>query len=105
MRFWVEVPRENCTEAHLCNLKHKRQTLYDFQNDCHRFSLWHNGKETEVQCYSHIDVFFDDETIPEDVKYNIQKKIYELIDTNEPRWTLPKGAQEIADAYCAENFD
>ena len=90
--------------SYLYSLKHKRQTLSDFQNDCHRFSLWHNGSETEVQCYGHVSVFFDDDTISEDVKYEIQKKVYELIDENEHRWAVPKGAQEIADAYCAEEF-
>lgn len=104
MRFWVRIPQKNCTVAYLCKLKHKRQTLFDFHNDCHRFSLWLNGNITEVQCYGLIDVFFDDETIPIDVKCEVQKKVWELIDENCHRWTIPKGAQEIADAYCAENF-
>jgi hypothetical protein len=91
--------------AYLCNLKHKRQTLIDFQHDCHRFSLWLNGKEIEAKCYGLVDVVFDDETIPYDIKCEVQKKIWELIDTSENRWTVPKFAQEIADAYCAENFN
>lgn len=103
MRFWVYTLNSTPPLAYLCNLKHKRQTLADFQNDCHRFSLWFNGKETEVQCYGLVDVFFD-KSIPGGVMTEVQKKVYELIDENEARWTVPKGAQEIADAYCAEEF-
>lgn len=104
MKFYAKANYEGVEVVHLCTLKHKRQTLADFNNGCHRFSLWFNGKETEVQCYGLVDVFFDDETIPDDVKCEIQKKVWELIDENEHRWTVPKRAQEIADAYCAENF-
>lgn len=104
MRFLVEIPRENCTEAHLCNIKHKKQTLADFQNDCHRFSLWHNGNVSEVQCYGLVDVLFDDETIPNDVKCEVQEKVWELIDKNDHKWAVPKSAQEIANEYCVENF-
>lgn len=85
-------------------LKHKRQTLADFRNDCHRFTLWYNGKETEVSCYDALSVFFDDENIPEEIRCSIQDDIYDLIDKNECKWSVPKGAQEIADAYCRENF-
>lgn len=85
-------------------VKHKRQTLVDFQSDRHRFSLWYGGKETEVSCYGSVSVFFDDESIPEDVKCEVQKEIYKLIDKNEYKWSVPKGAIEIADAYCAEEF-
>lgn len=85
-------------------VKHKRQNISDFNNDCHRFSLWYNGKETEVSCYGAMSVFFSDETIPEDVKCAVQKEIYNLIDKNENKWSVPKGAREIANAYCAENF-
>ena len=85
-------------------LKHKRQTLVDFNNDCHRFTLWYGGKETEVSCYQALSIFFDDEDIPDDVRDDIQEDIYALIDKNEDKWSVPKGAQEIADAYCKENF-
>ena len=105
MRFWVNSLNESPPMAYLCNLKHKRQTLADFENDCHRFSLWFNGKESEVQCYGLVDTHFDDETIPYDVMCEVQRKTWELIDQNEHRWAVPKGAQEIADAYCAENFN
>jgi hypothetical protein len=105
MKFWTIVSHEGHDLTYRCTLKHKRQTLSDFQNDCHRFSLWFNGKETEVQCYGLVDVFFDDETIPNDVKCEVQKKVWELIDENENKWAAPKGAQEIADTYCEENFN
>lgn len=85
-------------------VKHKRQKLVDFKNDCHRFNLWYDGKETEVSCYGAMSVFFEDESIPEDVKCEVQKEIYNMIDKNESKWSVPKGAREIADAYCAENF-
>ena len=85
---------------HTYNVKHKRQTLADFKNDCHRFSFWYNGKEMEVSCYGAVSVFFDDENIPENVQCEIIKEIYSLIDKNESKWAVPKGAQEIADAYC-----
>lgn len=104
MKFWVHALNDIPPMSYLCTLKHQMQTLADFQNDCHRFSLWFNGRETEVQCYGLVDVFFDDETIPMDVKCEVQKKVWELIDENERKWTVPKGAQEIADAYCADNF-
>ena len=84
--------------------KHKRQNLVDFKNDCHRFSFWYDGKEMEASCYDAVSVFFDDESISEDVKCEVQKEIYNLIDNNESKWAVPKGAQEIADAYCEENF-
>lgn len=85
-------------------LKHKRQTLADFNNDCHRFTLWYGGKETEVSCYQALSIFFDDEDIPDNVRDDVQKDIYALIDKNEDKWSVPKGAQEIANAYCEENF-
>ena len=94
-------------------LKHKRQTLADFNNDCHRFSFHWAGKEREAACYDAVSVFFDDEDangnaalppIPEEVKGEIIDEIYALIDKNEDKWSVPRGAQAIADAYCAENF-
>lgn len=86
------------------HVKHKRQSLTDFQNDCHRFKFWYNGKEMEASCHRAVSVFFSDESIPEDVKCDVQKTIYNLIDKNESKWSVPKGAREIADAYCAEEF-
>lgn len=105
MRFWARSNNGTHEMMHLCHLRHKRQTLSDFQNDCHRFSLWFNGNETEVQCYGRVDVFFDDkENIPDTVQYEVLKKIYELIDEREFKWAVPKSAQEIANEYCVENF-
>ena len=94
-------------------MKHKRQTLTDFNNDCHRFSFFFDGKEREAICYDAVSVFFDDEDtdgkaalppIPENVKGEIVDEIYALIDKNEGTWSIPRGAQAIADAYCEENF-
>ena len=85
-------------------IKHKKQTLEDFTKDCHRFSFWCGGKEMEASCYGAVSVFFDDENIPEDVQCEVQGEIYKLIDKNESKWSVPKGAREIANAYCAENF-
>ena len=85
-------------------IKHRRQNMVDFNNDCHRFSLWYGGKETEVSCYDAVSVFFEDESIPEDIQCAVQEEIYNLIDKNEHKWSVPRGAREIADAYCAENF-
>lgn len=104
MKFWTHDLHGTPQMSYLCYLRHKKQAITDFQNDCHRFSLFVNGKETEVQCYGLVDVLFDDETIPMDVKCEVQKKVWELIDENERKWAVPKGAQEIADAYCAEEF-
>lgn len=87
------------------HIKHKRQTLVDFNNDCHRFSFWYGGKEMEASCYGAVSVFFDDETIPEDVQCEVQEEIYKLIDKNEDKWSVSRSAQEIADAYCKENFN
>lgn len=85
-------------------LKHKRQTLADFNKDCHRFSFWYNGKSYEASCYGSATVIFSDENIPENVKCDIQEEIYSAIDKNEQKWAVPDGAVEIIDAYCAENF-
>ena len=59
----------------------------------------------EASCYGSASVFFNDESIPEDVKCEVQEYIYELIDESEYKWSIPKGAREIANAYCAENFN
>lgn len=86
------------------HVKHKRQTLEDFQMDIHKFSFWFNGQRT-ASCVGCVSVFFDDEAnIPEEVKTEVQKAIFNLIDKNENKWSVPRGAQEIADAYCAEEF-
>lgn len=86
------------------HVKHKRQNIIDFNSDCHRFSFWYNNKEMEASCYGSVDVLFNDGTIPEDVKCEVQNKIYQLIDKYEYSWSVPKAAQEIADKYCKENF-
>lgn len=83
---------------------HKRQTLVDFQNDSHWFHFEYNGTSYMAVCHGAVDVSFDDETIPDEVKCSVQTKIYEMIDKYEKTWSLPKGAQEIADAYCADEF-
>ena len=85
-------------------IKHKRQNMLDFNSDCHRFSFWYGGKEYEASCYGAVNVFFDDESIPEYVQCDVQEVIYKLIDKKENKWSVPRGAQEIADTYCAENF-
>lgn len=80
-------------------VKHIRQNLKDFKNDCHRFSFWYNGQK-EVSCYDAVSVFFDEkDNIPEDVMCEIQNKIYELIEKNESKWSVPKGASEIINTY------
>jgi hypothetical protein len=85
-------------------VKHKRQTLADFQKDIHKFSFWYKGQKT-ASCVGGVSVFFEDEAaVPEDVKEAVQATIYQLIDQNEGKWSAPKGAQQIADAYCAEEF-
>lgn len=82
---------------------HKVQTLADFQNDCHCFLFIYNGQARKAYCYGAVDVIFDND-IPEDVCYEVQQKIYELIDKNEHAWAVPAGANEIADEYCREEF-
>lgn len=77
------------------HVKHKRQSLADFNNSCHRFKFWYNGKEMEVSCYCSVSVFFDDENIPEDIKQEVQKMVYNLIDKNESKWSIPSGAKDI----------
>lgn len=86
------------------HIKHKRQNLADFQNDIHRFKFWYNG-EKESYCVSGLNVFFDDgDNIPDDVKVDISGAILNLIDKNESKWSVPKEAYRIANAYCAEEF-
>lgn len=86
------------------HVKHKRQNLTDWQKDVHRFQFWYQG-EKEAQCVSGLDVFFDDnDVIPDDVKISVQEYILHLMDTKENTWSVPRGAQKIADAYCAEEF-
>ena len=85
------------------HVRHKRQNLADFQKDIHRFKFWYNG-EKEACCVSGFDVFFDyEDNIPDEVKANVHETILKLM-KNERSWSAPKGAQEIADAYCAEEF-
>lgn len=85
-------------------VKHKRQTLEDFQMDCHRFSFWYDNRLHTASCFHAVSVYFSDETIPENVKLSVQDRIYHLIDSCESRWSVPKAAQAIADKYCADNF-
>lgn len=85
------------------HVKHKRQSIVDFLNDIHRFKFWYNG-EKEATCVDSVSVFFNDENIPEDVKCEIQKEIYDLIDKNERTWSVPNSAYDIADTYCAEEY-
>ena len=84
-------------------VKHKRQKFYDWQKDIHRFKFYYNG-EKEACCVAGFDVFFDDnDIIPEEVKKDVAETIWKLMD-KESTWSVPKGAREIADAYCAEEF-
>ncbi len=84
------------------NVRHKPQTIEDFQKDIHRFTYSYNGVK-EVSCVSRLSVFFDDK-LPEEIETEIRRYVWYLIDTQEDKWSLPCGAQEIADAYCAEEF-
>ena len=84
-------------------VKHKRQKFYDWQKDIHRFKFWYNG-EKEACCISGFDVFFDDsDIIPAEVKKDVTEAIWKLMD-KERTWSVPRGAIEIADAYCSEEF-
>ena len=85
------------------NVHHKRQTLANFLKDIHEFHFEYNGDKI-ASCVSAVTVVFDDESIPEDVKLDVQNKIFEMIDKYENKWSLPRGAKEIADAYCEEEF-
>ena len=84
------------------NVRHKPQTIEDFQKDIHRFTFSYCGTK-EASCVGKLSVFFD-EKIPEEVETDVRRYIWFLIDTKEYQWGLPRGAQEIADAYCAEEF-
>lgn len=84
---------------------HKRQTLNDFANDMHWFHFEYNGLRYMASCHNAAFVDFADETsLPEDVKCAVQSKIYDMMDKYESSWSVPRGAQEIADAYCDEEF-
>ena len=84
-------------------VKHKRQKFSDWQKDIHRFKFFHDG-EKEACCVSGLDVFFNDnDDIPEEVKVDVTETIWKLM-SKEHTWSVPKGAREIADAYCAEEF-
>lgn len=84
------------------NVKHKPQTIEDFQMDIHRFTYMYK-EVREASCVSRLSVFFNDK-LPEEVETEIRRYIWYLIDTKENQWSIPDGAQEIADAYCAEEF-
>lgn len=87
------------------HVHHKRQNLKDFQNDIHWFHFEYNGNRYMASCQNATFVDFDNEDIlPEDVMCDVQKTIYEMIDKYEKTWSVPKGAQEIADVYCKEEF-
>lgn len=84
---------------------HKRQNLNDFKNDIHWFHFEYNGNRHMASIHNAAFVYFDDEsTLPEDVMLAVQNKIYEMMDKYDHTWTPPKGAQEIADSYCTEEF-
>lgn len=86
------------------HVKHKRQTLADFTKDIHRFSFWYNG-EKEVCCINSLYIAYNcKDDIPDHVREEVRKAVYWLMDNNERKWSVPKGAQEIADAYCAAEF-
>lgn len=85
-------------------VKHKRQTLEDFQMDCHRFTFWYSGRHHSVACFHSANLRFVDETIPEFVKLAVQDVIYRMIDNNGHKWAVPKAVQAIADRYCAASF-
>ena len=78
-------------------IHHKRQTLENFKKDIHEFHFEYNGDRIAA-CVGALTVTFDDD-IPEDVQYEVEQKIYEMIDKYETKWSLPKGAEEIAKAY------
>ena len=85
------------------NVRHKPQSIEDFQMDMHRFTYSYRGIR-EASCINRLSVFFEDK-LPEEVETEIRRYIWYLIDTKEDQWVPPTGAQEIADAYCAEEFE
>lgn len=92
-----------CIMKNIFNVRHKPQTIEDFQKDIHRFTYSYNGVK-EASCVSRLSVFFDDK-LPEAVETEVRRYVWYLIDTQEDKWSLPNGAKELADAYCAEEFD
>lgn len=86
-------------------VRHVRQSLDDFNKDIHRFTYILDGVKRKASIVGNVSVFFENENdIPDTVKYNVQEKIYSLMNKYEKRWSVPNGAQEIADSYCAEEF-
>lgn len=82
----------------MIKVKHKRQTLNDWQNDIHRFSFWYDGKEREAICIGALTVDFDG-YLPDKVRTEVADAVYLAMDKKEETWSLPKGAKEIMDNY------
>lgn len=87
------------------HVRHVRQSLDDFNKDIHRFTYIYNGEKQNASIIGNVTVLFADESnIPDTVKSDVQEEIYKRMDKKETQWIPPKGAKEIADAYCAYEF-
>lgn len=86
-------------------LRHIRCNMTDFHAGRHRFRFEYNGKEHIASCYHAFDIIFDDdENLPEHVIAEVEKLIWDKIDSDESKWRYPAEAYTIANEYCKENF-
>lgn len=102
--FYLQVSQAVDLIGTRYNVTHIPRSLEDFECDRHRFSFWYAGKAREACCYGAVDVHFDGNDIPVQVHCDVQNEIFRQIDKNESNWAVPEGAQEIADAYCEDEF-
>ena len=80
--------------------------MSDFYADRHRFRFEYDGKTYIVACYRAVSVQFYDALfeVPRNVRTELERIVIEKVSKEEGRWSFPKEAYAIADAYCAENF-
>ena len=74
-------------------MRHKAQTLLDFEEGQHKFTFIYNTKTYEVCCPISVStkMLFSDETLPDDVKSFIKNSVFNLVSKN--RWIAPDHAR------------
>lgn len=85
-------------------LRHLPCNMFDFNADRHRFSFEIGGMRGEASCFSKATIYFNC-GIPKDVEEELSRAIWKKIDKDEWKWSYPNSAHEIADRYCAEEFN
>ena len=80
------------------NLRHVRCSMQDFQADRHRFHFTYEMRPYMAECFGGCNLVFHGDP-PEEVREEVSKEIFDVIDKNEYKWKYPQEAYDIADAY------